>query len=95
MTTAKKTAQQNEAEAPPEFNWVSLAQPTPADDTKWEVQATSSTDVGPWWVEDSNGARFATYALLKGLKRLDESPFTRSGELRTPIPGGTDTAPAD
>lgn len=82
-------------EEPAEFNWLSLSQPTAEPAPEWKVQKTAPADTGPWWVEDKNGGRFATYVLLEGLKPLDESPFNRSGELRTPIPGGTDTAPAD
>lgn len=82
-------------EEPAEFNWLSLSQPTPPDDTPWEVVKTAPADTGPWWVEGENGGKFATPVLLKGMKRLDESPFDRSGNLRSPIPGGTDTASAD
>jgi hypothetical protein len=91
--TAKKA---DKATEPAEFNWLSLSQPTPHDDASWEVQAPpEGSSAGPWWVQDENGNQFATYVLLKGLKPLKESPFNRSGELRTPNPGGTDTAPAD
>jgi hypothetical protein len=95
MSTTKKTAQQNEAENPPEFNWLRLSQPTPEGDTPWEVQEPPEGSTGPWWVQDSTGNQFATYVLLKGLTPLKESPFNRSGELRTPKSGGTDTAPAE
>jgi hypothetical protein len=81
-------------EPPTEFNWLSLAQPTTEPDP-WEVDAKKQGDGGPFWVQDDAGNQFATYVLVKGLKPLDESPFGRSGELRSPIPGGIDTAPAD
>lgn len=88
------TARKSAAEEPPtEFNWLSLAQPT-TEDNVWEVD-TKHGDAGPWWVQDEAGNQFATYVLVKGLKPLDESPFGRSGELRSPTPGGIDTAPAE
>jgi hypothetical protein len=91
MTTKKA----DKPDEPAEFNWVSMSQPTPEDDTPWEVQKAPSNNPGPYWVEDANGNQFATYILLKGLTLLDESPFNRSGDLRTPTtPGGDDTAPA-
>lgn len=91
MTTKKKSTG---ADEPAEFDWVSLAQPTPDVPDSWEVKETAESDKGPWWVRDSNGAQFATYVLLKGMTPLDDSPFDRSGNLRTPISGSTDTAPA-
>lgn len=82
-------------EEPTEFDWLSLSQPTSDEPNPWEVkEPPAGAGPGPWWVKDSSGAQFATYVLLKGQTPLDESPFNRSGELRTPIPGGTDTAPA-
>lgn len=92
--TDKKTAQQKAAEAPPEFDWLSLAQPTPEPDN-WEAVQPKSAGTGPWWVRDEQGNEFATHVLVKGLTPLDESPFDRSGDLRAPKPGGIDTAPAE
>ncbi len=44
---------------------------------------------GPWWVEDDKtGHKFATYRMAEGLSVLDESPFTRNGDLRAAEPRG-------
>jgi hypothetical protein len=88
--TAKKSAA---TEPPTEFDWLSLAQPTPEKDT-WEVVEDKSHGDGPWRVRDASGLEFSTHVLVKGLTVLEESPFDRSGVLRTPS-GGIDTAPAE
>jgi hypothetical protein len=93
MTTKK--AQQNERRTRRSSTGCRLSQPTPEGDTPWEVQEPPEGSTGPWWVQDETGNQFATYVLLKGLTPLKESPFNRSGELRTPKSGGTDTAPAE
>lgn len=79
---AKKDDNTPDETIPQDTGWLALSQPT--DERIPTVATVQKT--GPWWVKDKAGNQFATYVLDDSLTVTDESPFNRSGDLRTFIP---------